>query len=669
LQRDKIIQNYRLIQFIGDGGMGQVWLAGHAHLGRKVAIKALHPQFARNQAIRARFKLEASTLAHLHHPTIVALHDYIEGEDEAYLVMEYVDGVPLDDYIKNHSGPIPDPLLRDMFGQILEGFIYAHGQKIVHRDIKPGNFLVTPQGKVKILDFGIAKILTDTDRKLTKTGMNMGTVFYMSPEQVKGEPVDFRSDIYSLGVTLFQMATGRSPYPQDTTEFYVYDQIVNHPLPAASAFYPGVTPGMEAIIARATAKLPGQRFQTCQEFLHAIRTNEPLLNLPAHPEPHALPVGDAGEMPGTKERPKEKSPANELPFISPETQDTPSTQHPPKPEESSTPPAPPAPVEAVQPPSGEQTPQESPAARPRPARKRRTGLKILLFLFVLLAGATAVAFSMDLLPIHKSADDGSQYVIASNLFLRSRPEPGENAKTREKLPYGSKVKVQNRPKKGWAEIDHKGKKVYVAEAFLVDYKTFLELDRIGRDKDAKEVLLRESSDKVAIRDYFKKKGYRADLPPDQYEEVYGEDRDNKEIWYVVAEPQKSYLRSGFEEISLEKGYWREGEKANTAVILNNQADRNNRELVAFRYVKKGEGYESSAIATRSLKDCPDCKMKKVVYADLGPYTMKSFEDLLRVREAIHYNKEGILLVHKGTSKPFKLLIWEGKSGFTEFDIE
>ncbi|HEX2900115.1 MAG TPA: serine/threonine-protein kinase, partial [Bacteroidia bacterium] len=213
-----VIQNYRLVRFLGDGGMGTVWLAEHTHLDRKVAIKCLHAQFARNQGIRARFKQEAATLAMLQHPGIVALHDYIEDDDGAYLVMEYVDGLPLDEHIQKVSGPIPARQLRVMFGQILEGFIYAHGKMVVHRDIKPSNFLVTHDAKVKILDFGIAKILTDHDRKLTKTGMNMGTVFYMSPEQVRGEAVDMRSDIYSLGVTLFQMATGRSPYPSDTTE-------------------------------------------------------------------------------------------------------------------------------------------------------------------------------------------------------------------------------------------------------------------------------------------------------------------------------------------------------------------------------------------------------------------------------------------------------------------
>jgi serine/threonine protein kinase len=270
----KTIGNYKVTKFIGDGGMGQVWLAEHTLLGRKVAIKSLHPQFARNAGIRARFKQEAATLAHLQHPNIVALHDYIEEGDDAFLVMEYVEGTPLDELITHQTGPIPTEQLRELFGQILDGFVYAHSKRVVHRDIKPSNFLVTKDGNVKILDFGIAKILTESNQKLTKTGASMGTVLYMSPEQVRGEALDIRSDIYSLGVTLFQMATGQCPYNAESSEFLVYDQIVNKPLPPASQIYPGVTAAMEALISKATQKLAANRFQDCAEFKRALMAGE-----------------------------------------------------------------------------------------------------------------------------------------------------------------------------------------------------------------------------------------------------------------------------------------------------------------------------------------------------------------------------------------------------------
>lgn len=250
--------------------MGHVWLAEHTLLGRKVAVKGLHPQFARNAGVRARFKQEAATLSMLHHPNIVALYDYIETETEAYLVLEYVEGTPLDEYIAHKTGPIPTAQLKPLFAQILDGFIYAHSQQVIHRDIKPSNFLVTADGRVKVLDFGIAKILTDANQKLTKTGTNIGTVLYMSPEQVRGQVVDVRSDIYSLGVTLYQMATGRVPYEGITGEFAVYEQIVNHPLPRASEMYPGVTADIEALIGRATAKELAARFQSCGEFREAL---------------------------------------------------------------------------------------------------------------------------------------------------------------------------------------------------------------------------------------------------------------------------------------------------------------------------------------------------------------------------------------------------------------
>ncbi|HEX2900116.1 MAG TPA: serine/threonine-protein kinase, partial [Bacteroidia bacterium] len=171
-------------------------------------------------------------------------------------------------------GPIPTAQLRELFGQILDGFVYAHGKMVVHRDIKPSNFLVTRDGNIKILDFGIAKILTESNQKLTKTGANMGTVLYMSPEQVLGGPLDIRSDIYSLGVTLFQMATGQCPYDAESSEFLVYDQIVNKALPVASGIYPGVTADVEALISKATQKSAAQRFQDCTEFKRALMEGE-----------------------------------------------------------------------------------------------------------------------------------------------------------------------------------------------------------------------------------------------------------------------------------------------------------------------------------------------------------------------------------------------------------
>jgi serine/threonine protein kinase len=217
------ILNYEIKSLLG--GMGNVYLGEHTQLERKVAVKMLHPRLTSNSALRERFKNEASAMAHLQHPNIVALYDYMENEDGLFLIMEYVEGHELDHYIKNVTGPISEEEIEKIMAQTLGAFDFAHSKGIVHRDIKPSNILLTAEGQVKVLDFGIAKLL-DADKTLTKTGTQMGTVLYMSPEQVKGEKVDQRSDIYALGVTLFQMATGQAPYRSDTTEFEVYNQIV-----------------------------------------------------------------------------------------------------------------------------------------------------------------------------------------------------------------------------------------------------------------------------------------------------------------------------------------------------------------------------------------------------------------------------------------------------------
>ncbi len=265
LTPNTVIQNYRLVRKLGEGGMGEVWLAEHLTIARKVAIKVLHAQYARNPKIQQRFRNEAATLSKLKHPNIVALYDFIESDSDIYLVMEYVEGRNLEEVVRTDTGPMPTAKLLQVFKQILSAVGYAHQQGVVHRDIKPSNFMIGDDGVVKVLDFGIAKLLED-DQHLTKTGLRMGTTFYMSPEQVNTEAVDHRSDIYSLGVTLFFLATGKAPYEGETSEYKVFDQIVRTPLPAGRTVYVGVAPEVDAVIAKATKKAPADRFQGCGEF-------------------------------------------------------------------------------------------------------------------------------------------------------------------------------------------------------------------------------------------------------------------------------------------------------------------------------------------------------------------------------------------------------------------
>ncbi|MCF8416053.1 MAG: TonB family protein [Crocinitomicaceae bacterium] len=267
----QIISNYEVKSLLGAGGMGTVYLAEHVKLGRQVAIKSLHAQFVNSEEIRARFIHEAKVMGQLQHPNIVTLYDYVETETGLFLIIELVDGKPIDDYIEQVSGPIEEGKAIEMMNEILEGFQYAHEKGLVHRDIKPSNLVIAAKNKVKILDFGIAKLVGDTSSKMTKTGTQIGTVYYMSPEQVKGDELDQRSDIYALGVTFFQMLTGNSPYKGMTKEFEVFMKIVNEELPDPRTIYPGVSEHMCAVIQKATAKDANDRFQSCDEFAAALK--------------------------------------------------------------------------------------------------------------------------------------------------------------------------------------------------------------------------------------------------------------------------------------------------------------------------------------------------------------------------------------------------------------
>ncbi|HAS42819.1 MAG TPA: hypothetical protein DCS93_20225 [Microscillaceae bacterium] len=265
------VLNYRIDSKIGEGGMGSVYLASHLQMRRKAAIKALHPNLVNNAQIRERFRNEAEAMASLKHPNIIDLYDFLETNQGLFLIMEYVDGNQLDDYIRSVTGPLPETRAIELFSKALDGFAYAHDRGIIHRDIKPSNLMIGSEGQVKILDFGIAKILNGANKGLTRTGSKMGTVLYMSPEQVKGQSVDRRSDIYSMGVTLFQILTGRPPYDEKTaTEYEVYTQIVNSPLPRLRQFNPNVSERIQAVVDKATAKEPSARFQNALEFKQAL---------------------------------------------------------------------------------------------------------------------------------------------------------------------------------------------------------------------------------------------------------------------------------------------------------------------------------------------------------------------------------------------------------------
>ena len=267
----KQILNYRIEKLIGKGGMGSVYLASNINIDQKVAVKVLNPDLAHNDQIKKRFQREAVTLASLDHPNIVKFLNYVENEEGIFLIMEYVRGRTLDDYIKNVSGPVTEERILNLFGAVLDAFTYAHKQGVVHRDIKPSNILITNDLKVKILDFGIARIIKETVPGMTEAGTKMGTAMYMSPEQVRGKDVDSRSDIYALGVVLHQMVTGVAPYDDTTmSEFDINVRVVEEKLPRAKTFYPYVSDKMQTIIDKACEKEVHKRYQSCEEFKYDV---------------------------------------------------------------------------------------------------------------------------------------------------------------------------------------------------------------------------------------------------------------------------------------------------------------------------------------------------------------------------------------------------------------
>lgn len=272
----KEILNYRIVSLIGKGGMGSVYLAEHTLIkNEKVAIKVINANMV-NDFTRNMLRDEAEHLAALNHPNIVAFKNYhIDKSGNIYLIMEYADGKNLEDYIKNINGLIVEDRICPIFEPILDAVGYAHKgsktrKKILHRDIKPANIVITNEGIPKILDFGIAKVIKNQGEDESDS-LVMGTPSYMSPEQVKGEHLDERSDIYSLGVLLHHMMTGNPPYDTTTlTEQEINTKVVEEPLPRMKTFYKYVSEKVQKIVDKATAKNPADRYQTCEEFKKAL---------------------------------------------------------------------------------------------------------------------------------------------------------------------------------------------------------------------------------------------------------------------------------------------------------------------------------------------------------------------------------------------------------------
>ena len=257
-----VVGNYKIIDKIGEGGMGSVFKGVDLMLEREVAIKMLRPELARQPHVVERFRTEAVTLAKLNHPNVATLHSFFRQGEDFFMVMEFVRGQTLDDVIKT-QGAMPCGRAVELFCMALEGIDHAHMMGIIHRDIKPANMMMTETGSIKVMDFGIARVL-GTDR-LTRAGHLIGTVEYMSPEQVRGEETDARSDIYSLGILLYEMLTGRVPFNSASEYELMRCQIEDLPTPPRT-FAPQIPVAVEQGIMRSLAKLREARYQSASEF-------------------------------------------------------------------------------------------------------------------------------------------------------------------------------------------------------------------------------------------------------------------------------------------------------------------------------------------------------------------------------------------------------------------
>lgn len=274
---------YRVEQELGRGGMAKVYRGQDTVLGRTVAIKILAPQFADDQDFVHRFRREAQAAARISNHNLVSVFDTGSDDGVHFIVMEYVDGRTLADLIAGGGRILPDRAI-EIAIDVCHALEAAHAQGVIHRDIKPGNIMLDENGRVKVTDFGIARVIS-TSETIAQTAAVLGTASYLSPEQAQGQPVDGRSDLYSLGCVLFEMVTGRAPFLGDSPVAVASKHVLEQPTPP-SRLNPDVSPDLDAVILRALAKNPANRYQTAEEFredLERVRRGLPVNATPLLP--------------------------------------------------------------------------------------------------------------------------------------------------------------------------------------------------------------------------------------------------------------------------------------------------------------------------------------------------------------------------------------------------
>lgn len=261
------IGNYRILGKLGEGGMGTVYKGLDLSLEREVAIKMLRSDLTENQMLIDRFRAEAIALARLNHPHIAILFNFFRHGDNFFMVLEYVRGWTLNDIMKE-NGPMDHIEALTLADQILDGLAHAHHLNIVHRDLKPSNLMMTEAGVIKITDFGIARMLGTS--RMTRTGGVVGTLEYMSPERIRGLEADARSDLYSVGIVLYEMLTGHAPF-RGHSDYEMMRAHVESPPTPPRAWIPSLPEGVERVILHALAKAPEDRYQTAHEMRVALR--------------------------------------------------------------------------------------------------------------------------------------------------------------------------------------------------------------------------------------------------------------------------------------------------------------------------------------------------------------------------------------------------------------
>ncbi|MFH8800821.1 serine/threonine-protein kinase [Streptomyces sp. NPDC017936] len=288
-----LAERYELVEAVGRGGMGEVWRATDRELGRTVAVKVLPPELTRHEEFRVRFRREARTVASLNHRNVAVLHDVGEdtadGETTPFLVLEFIEGRTLTDVLAD--GPFSVERALAVGRDIADALAHSHAQGLIHRDIKPSNVMLTSDGGVKVLDFGIAKVVAETTTRLTATGMTVGTPAYLSPEQLTGQPVDGRSDQYSTGCLLYELLTGRPPFVGDSPFAVMHQHMSQEPV-APSRLRPQIPAAVDDLVLRTLAKDREERLGTAREMREALAVTLAAVSVPA-----AVPAARAAVPP------------------------------------------------------------------------------------------------------------------------------------------------------------------------------------------------------------------------------------------------------------------------------------------------------------------------------------------------------------------------------------